>query len=64
MRILNDEYPDIKITYFVPDGRKYGGSYVTEVGTVKRIDEVFRKILLMNGAEINIANILDFEIIG
>ncbi len=59
---LNDEYPDVKITYFVPDKRKSGGSYVTKTVTVKRIDEVFRKILLMDGAEINIVDVLDFEI--
>ncbi len=61
---LNDEYPDVKITYFVPDERKKGGSYVTKNVTVKRIDEVFRKIFLMDGAEINIADVLDFEIMG
>ncbi len=60
---LDDEYPDVKITYFVPDGRKSGGSYVTKTVTVKRIDEVFRRILLMDGAEINIADVLDFEIV-
>jgi len=61
---LNDEYPDVKITYFVPDKRKSGGSYVTKTVTVKRIDEVFRKIVLMDGVEINIADVLDFEIMG
>ncbi len=61
---LNDEYPDVKITYFVPDERKKGGSYVTKTVTVKRIDEVFRKIVLMDGAEINIAYVLDFEIMA
>ncbi len=61
---LNNEYPDVKITYFVPDERKKGGSYVTKNVTVKRIDEVFRKIFLMDGAEINIADVLDFEIMG
>ncbi len=60
---LDDECPDVKITYFVPDGRKSGGSYVTKTVTVKRIDEVFRRILLMDGAEINIADVLDFEIV-
>lgn len=61
-RKLNDGYPNIRVTYFVPDKRKNGGSYVTKNVTVKRIDEAFRRILLTDGAEIIIADVLDFEI--
>ena len=33
------EHPKIKITYFVPDPRKEGGSYTVREGSVKKMDE-------------------------
>lgn len=30
--------PKVKITYFLPDGRKSGGKYVSKMGAVKKID--------------------------
>lgn len=59
----NEDYPNIKVTWFVPDLHKEGGAYVTKIGTVKRVDEVFFKIILVDRTEINISDILDFEII-
>lgn len=59
---LNEDYPQIKVIFFVPDNHKDGGSYVTKIGAVKRIDEVFRRILFTDGTEICISDILDFEI--
>ncbi len=57
------ERPEIKISYFVPDTRKEGGAYVTKVGEVKRIDKVFFKVLFADGVEVNISDVLDFDII-
>lgn len=37
----DEERPQIKVCYFVPDERKDGGAYITKIGTVRRIDEVF-----------------------
>lgn len=63
-KIDDDESsPKIRVTFFVPDQRKNGGSYVTKVGAVKRIDDVFRKILFADGTKIDISDILDFETI-
>lgn len=78
---LNEEQPQIKVCYFVPDERKNGGAnrtfaplpkkgvqpgatgvYVTKIGTVKRIDEVFFKLLFADGTEIHVCDVLDFEI--
>lgn len=59
---LIEDYPQIKVSYFVPDRCKEGGAYVTRIGLVKRIDEVFHKILFTDGAEVCISDILDFEI--
>lgn len=61
---LNEEQPKIKVSYFVPDPRKDGGSYVTKVGEVKRIDDVFFKLLFTDGAEICVSDVLDFDIIA
>lgn len=59
---LNEEQPKIKASYFVPDTLKDGEIYVTKIGAVKRIDEVFHRILFTDGTEICISDILDFEI--
>lgn len=34
----NDEKPLIKVTYFVKDSYKSGGSYITRTGTLNKID--------------------------
>lgn len=56
------ERPQVKVCYFVPDERKNGGAYVTKIGTVKRINDVFFKLLFTDGADICVSDILDFEI--
>lgn len=58
----DEERPQIKVCYFVPDEHKDGGAYITKIGTVKQIDEVFFKLLLTDGTEIDISDLLDFEI--
>ena len=47
------------ITYFQPDSRKQGGSYVTASGEVKRIVSAAREIILMDGRRIPIDSILE-----
>ena len=59
----DEEYPEIRAVCFVPDGRKDGGAYVIKSGAVKRVDDVFFKIVFTDGAEVNISDIFDFEII-
>ena len=61
--IENTEHPKIKITYYIPDERKSGGSYATIIGAVKRVDNVFHNILLADGVKIDVSDILDFEIL-
>lgn len=58
----DEERPQIKVCYFVPDEHKDGGAYITKIGTVKQIDEVFFKLLLTDGTEIDISDLIDFEI--
>jgi len=56
-----DEEPEISITYFKEDGKKRGGAYVNETGVIKKIDNLNRGIILTNGKEIALDNILDIE---
>ncbi|MBD5156132.1 MAG: hypothetical protein HDT13_00595 [Butyrivibrio sp.] len=59
----SEDYPKIKVIYFVPDQRKNGGSYVTKIGAVKRVDDIFRQILFTDGTNLKISEMLDFELI-
>ena len=45
-------------TYFLPDGRKDGGAYVTAAGSVKRLDPLAGHAVLTDGTVIPIENIL------
>ena len=53
--------PEITFTYFKPDERKAGGAYLTTTGTVKKIDEYERQIVLQDGTKLPMDNILDME---
>ena len=58
------EYPQVRAVCFVPDQRKDGGAYIIKIGAVKRVDDVFFKVVFADGAEVNISDIFEFEIIG
>ncbi len=51
LAVLTDElskgtHPAVSITYFVPDNKKAGGSYVTSTEKIKKIDTIERKLIL------------------
>ena len=48
-------------TYFLPDGRKDGGAYVTTVGTIKKIDPLKGQVILTDRTAIPIEDILEIE---
>lgn len=56
-----DEHPLISITHFVPDLRKSGGAYVTDTGPFKKIDSYRHMLLLTDGREIPLAEIIALE---
>lgn len=58
--IVHDR-PEITVTYFIPDERKSGGSYVTITGNLRRIDEVGRLLIMANGQKISLDDISDIE---
>lgn len=47
----------VTITYFVPDKKKTGGAYVSVSGTVKKIDDYERAVILCEGTSIPIDDI-------
>lgn len=55
------EKPEITVTYFVPDERKDGGSYVTVTGRLKRIDLCARLLVLTDGKSISLDDISGLE---
>lgn len=60
MEYIRDE-PVIKFTYFEPDKKKSGGAYISLTGTVKRIDEYERCVIMTDGAKILIDCIFGIE---
>jgi len=56
-----DEEPEVSITYFKPDERKAGGSYLKVTGTLKKLDEYERILMLMNGQKIKLDAVLAID---
>ena len=52
------ERPEVTITYFVPDERKAGGTYATVTGTVRRIDDFERVVIMQDQGRIRIDDII------
>lgn len=55
------ERPEVTFTFFEPDAKKNGGSYVTATGKVKKIDAYEAKIFLDDGTGISIDEIVAIE---
>ena len=52
---------EIRITYFLPDTKKTGGKYVIAAGTVKKVDEYERMIIMGDGKQIPIDEVIDVD---
>ncbi len=50
------ELPEVKVTYFVPDLKKEGGSYRIKAGKVRTIDEFNNVIIFSDGEKIRISD--------
>ena len=55
------EQPSIAVTYFLPDEKKAGGRYVTVSGNVRKLDEVKRAIMMVDGTQIPIEDVRYIE---
>lgn len=56
-----DAQPEITITWFQPDERKEGGAYLTLSGRLKKIKELERILLLADGTEIPLEDVVKME---
>ena len=52
---------EIKITYFLPDTKKTGSKYVLAAGAVKKVDEYERMIIMGDGKQIPIDEVIDVD---
>ena len=50
---------EVSITYFIKDSKKDGGKYITEVGIVKKINNVEHSIKLINNKVILMNDIIN-----
>lgn len=55
--------PRIKIRYFIPDKYKEGGSYTEEIVNVKKIDNIYRLLILDDNRKIDFYYINNIEIL-
>ena len=51
----------VAITYFIPDAKKSGGKYVTKIGTVKKIEEYQKTVVMEDKTIIPIEEIISIE---
>ena len=51
----------VRVTYFQPDERKDGGTYVTAAGEVKKLEEYRNLLILKDGTEIPVREIREIE---
>ena len=61
LKMCISEQPKVSITYFKADKYKQGGSYETISGQIKKIDEIGRFIILTNGEQIFLEQVIRIE---
>ncbi len=57
------QHPVVRISHFVPDGHKAGGSYASITAPVKRLDLDSRAIILDDNTPIPLSNILTMQVL-
>ena len=55
------ERPEISVVWFRPDARKEGGQYVTNVGQLKKVDDIARILQLADGTTIPLDEVLELR---
>lgn len=56
------EKRNVTITYFKPDKLKKGGAYLTDVGTIKKIDRENKAVIMDNGIRILMEDIMEIDL--
>jgi len=59
--LMNSAEPAAEITYFQPDILKEGGAYIVKRGSIKKIDDYRRVIIIEDMTEIKIDDIISVE---
>jgi len=54
--------PHVKLTYFVLDKKKNGGTYISVMGNVRQIDLINNIIILTNKKKIRISDLINISI--
>lgn len=55
--------PAVEITYFVPDGKKAGGAYITVRGRVCKIREWKKQIVLEDGTIVPVEQVMELHLL-
>lgn len=56
-----DQQQEVSITYFQADKMKSGGAYITAAGSVKKIEQYERTVVMQDATKIPIDDILEIE---
>ena len=56
-----NEAPVIRVTHFIPDENKAGGSYVETEGRVKKIDPMDKSLVMYGEKKIRLEHIIDMS---
>lgn len=51
----------VVVTWFQPDSRKSGGSYITATGRIKKADELQHTLTMEDGTQIPVNEIIDID---
>lgn len=54
--------PEVTVTRFVPDEKKAGGHFETLTGRARRLDEVNRTLLLVDGTRVDFDTVVELTV--
>lgn len=62
MQIMAEPNAVVRITYFIPDGKKEGGRYEQAEGVIRKIDEYRMGLRMDNDIKIPLSDVLSIDI--
>ena len=61
LKEAEESAPEVCITFFIPDGNKEGGEYVTRNCPIRRVDGYTGKLVLGSGESVDLNDIWDIQ---
>ena len=61
LRLASECRREVAITYFLPDGKKAGGAYVTAAGVIKKVDAIQHTVVMADKTSIPMEDILEIQ---